>query len=269
MKKLRTWIAFAFLVLVSVTSFAQWPAGCQPAPQVHGQPPRCWDGRQLNPYTGQWGWSPPTTNYNPNAAYAAQVASQLIPLAGQAGLYQRGNQVLRCSRTTQVVGNLLGGVAGYYLGRKIEVNNHRLGGVGAIAGAFVGDDIACEIVGWINEANQPVIVPQAIPQAVLAQPATVPQQVVLQTPAVPAVSQSVSGVFCNIDGVVTKEIDTNACEQKARAKAEGQSGSRVDVKSQAHAPACRSGTSWQKLNWPGHHQHDAFVCLPDGDPHRY
>lgn len=87
---------------------------------------------------------------------------------------------------------------------------------------------------------------------------------------VPQVQVPVSGVYCNIDGVVTKEANNAACEAKAKQKAESLSaGAKVDIKSQAHAPTCANGKTWTQLNWPGHPQHDSYVCLPDGDPHRH
>lgn len=39
--------------------------------------------------------------------------------------------------------------------------------------------------------------------------------------------------------------------------------------SAAQPNRCAAGKTWTKLNWPGHPQHDKFVCLPDGDMHRY
>ena len=32
---------------------------------------------------------------------------------------------------------------------------------------------------------------------------------------------------------------------------------------------CSSGKQWRRLNWEGHPQHSKFVCLPDGDTHRF
>ncbi len=83
------------------------------------------------------------------------------------------------------------------------------------------------------------------------------------------VQSSTRGVFCNIDGVVTKEADTPTCEAKARQKAEGLvTGKASQVMSQGHAPVCGTGKTWGRLNWQGHPQHNTFACLP-GDAPRF
>jgi hypothetical protein len=78
----------------------------------------------------------------------------------------------------------------------------------------------------------------------------------------------VQGVFCNIDGLVTKEDSNATCEARARAKAEGlvSGASAPTIRSQANTPVCASNKSWARLNWPGHPQHDTFACLPGDAP---
>lgn len=34
-------------------------------------------------------------------------------------------------------------------------------------------------------------------------------------------------------------------------------------------PFCSPGKEWKRLNWEGHPQHGKFVCLPDGDTHKF
>jgi hypothetical protein len=257
MNKLFKIVMASFTLLVSASAFAQWPAGCLPAPQVQGQPPKCYDGRQLNPYTGQWGWpvqaAAPQVQYAPQQYAVPQYAPQPYYGGQPYGMPYGGlpGGLTNC----QVYGAIAGGTVGSL------AHNHRPQAVilGGLVGGLIGNFICT------NREGQRVVVQQA-PQPMLQQAAVVqplPQQVVQ-----PAASGQ--GVFCNIDGVVTHEVNTAVCVAKAKAKAETLvSGQSVDVKHQERASTCSTGKTWTKLNWPGHPQHDSFVCLPDGDPHRY
>jgi hypothetical protein len=234
MKKL---ILMALLAFASASSFAQI---CVPGPQIMGQPQRCYDGRIITPNY--------MSGYNPNMH-----GQQMMPIQGNPGWFQQGNNILRCSTASRVVGGVIGGLIGHYAGREITTHGHNLGGLGAVVGAGLGQQISCELM-----ATVPTPPPQAY----------VPH--VAQT--LPAIQQTAGtqGTFCNIDGVVTHEVNSAACVAKAKAKAETLvSGQNVDMKQQSSQPTCAQGKTWTKLNWPGHPQHDGFVCLPDGDSHRY
>lgn len=234
MNKLFKIVMASFALLVSATVFAQW-GNCLPAPQVMGQPPRCYDGRIIPPGVVP-GHAP------------AMVQPQYAPQPYYGGL---PGGLTNC----QVYGAIAGGTIGSL------AHNHRPQAMilGGLIGGLVGNTICT------NSEGQRVVI-QQVPQPMPQQAAVIqslPQQVIQ-----PAASGQ--GTFCNIDGVVTHEVNSAACVAKAKAKAETlASGQNVDIKHQERAPTCASGKTWTKLNWPGHHQHDSLVCLPDGDPHRY
>lgn len=248
MKKL---IAFAFLAFgLLPAAFAQYGT---------------W---RYNPNTGAW--------VPPGVAIAAPQYVQPQPYYG-GGYAQQPQYVPQMASGIPGINNcsVIGGVVGGVAGNRID--HHGAGGTvaGALLGGAIGNLICSNNQGQRVIVQQPQGQNQQSPQVIMIREVTAPAlqapvaQPLVQQP--PPVQQSVSGVFCNIDGLVTKEADNAACEAKAKKKAEElpTNAGKVDIKSQASVPVCARGKTWTKLNWPGHHQHDGYVCLPDDDPHRY
>jgi hypothetical protein len=176
---------------------------------------------------------------------------------------------------------IVGGVAGATLGSLAR--NHRAQAVilGGLLGGVAGSMVCTDSRGQRVTVPQQVVYPPRttiIPaeQQVggfetnnFANPGYLPRQAPMEPP--------VRGVFCNIDGVVTKEANNAACEAKALQKAEGLipqtqlqssagSGAGTKVMSSSKAPVCGTGKTWGRLNWEGHPQHNTYACLPADAP---
>lgn len=188
MKKL---IALAFFAFVSAGAFAQTIANCLPAPQIMGQPPRCYDGRIIPVGATIISTAPPIAHqqYNPynNGQMYGGAPVGVVPMGVSNGLSG-------CA--------VVGGIAGGTLGSL--AHNHR--GQATILGALIGGVVGQTVCS--NGNGQRVIVQQ--PQQPVVQ-TMVPQQVVM-APPVPAEMQ-VGGYIqqsrvtrvpsdCDIDGNV-------------------------------------------------------------------
>lgn len=262
MKNFFRFLMAAILVSMSATAVAQCIHPNAPGP------PRIWDGArgcyvpQGTPQLGApiWNGGNPYPYGVPQPAYGQPYGQ---PYGMPYGGVPVGVGLSNCA----VVGGLAGGTLGSL------AKHHR--GQAVILGALIGGVVSQMVC--INSQGQRVIMQQPPAQAV----ASVPQYA-FANPPVPAEQQVVAvspqqlapasgqGTFCNIDGIVTHEVNSAACVTKAKAKAETLvSGKNVDMKHQAQAPTCSQGKTWSKLNWPDHPQHATYVCLPDGDPHRF
>lgn len=239
----------AILVSLSATAFAQ----C--IPMNAPGPPRLWDGVR-GCYVPQG--TPALAVGQPMVqGQIIQQQVQLIPVQGQPGMFTFGGNQHRCPALTGWTGGVIGLVVGAAIGNNSTLNGQKLTLPGAAAGALAGTQIACESV-------RPNVVAHVPPQGQHSgsgfgsHGSYGGEQ-----------HSSARGVFCNIDGVVTKEADTPTCEAKARQKAEGLvTGKASQVMSQGHAPVCGTGKTWGRLNWQGHPQHNTFACLP-GDAPRF
>jgi uncharacterized protein YcfJ len=284
MSKFLKAFAAAVVLMAAQAGFAQ---GCVPAPQVMGQPAHCWGDRVVNVNGVNQVIQQPNVygQYNQPGYYGQQVVPQYVPQQyiqqGVPQYVQQGNGILNnCSVLGGVIG---GGIANYF-------THHNKGATvaGVLGGGAVGN-LICS-----NSQGQRVIVQQPQQQVQYVQaPAAVQQQpqvvyVTAQAPQAAPVPQSVRGVLCNIDGVVTEVASNDVCRQAAIQKAQSLVGSKVEVattstpsyeqgtsgvtpeRQEAINRGCKSQTTeWRKLNWPGHPKHDTFVCMEPSDTHRY
>jgi hypothetical protein len=232
---------------------------------------------QLQGYT-QVAGQPVVSQYAP--AYGQQMVQQFVP---------QGNGLINnCS----VIGAVIGGG-----GANVATHHDKWSTVaGALLGGAVGNLIC-------SNANGQRVQPQAVqyvqaPVAVQQQPQVVYVQAPQAAPAstgfqqVSAVQAPVRGIYCNIDGEVTKVASNDECDQKALKKAQALMGGSVQVattsqgydagasgntpeRQEAIRRGCKSPTAeWRKLNWPGengkpdHPMHNQFVCMEPSDTHR-
>lgn len=78
--------------------------------------------------------------------YVQQQPAQFIAVPNSPGHFISGGNMHHCPTLTRVVGGALGAFGGYIVGKNIRIHSGTLSGGGAIAGALIGSEIACERV---------------------------------------------------------------------------------------------------------------------------
>lgn len=134
----RILTAVAFVGFTSFISTPQAAAqvtglnNCTPAPQVFGQPQRCWDGRIYQPGGQQIVY------------FTSLQASNFIVLPNNQ--FEYAGATYRCPAVSKWLGLFGGAVLGNVVGKNITSHGHNLGDVGTHLGARAGQEIACERV---------------------------------------------------------------------------------------------------------------------------